>query len=92
MTTLEKIKAEIDTRFKEERIQNTRFYYDVLEIIDKYAEQDQETTVSVLPDKNGYYPNVCGMCANAESELCDWCGDNKNFRKSGTRMERVDKK
>ena len=34
---LEKIREEIDTRFKEEGIENTRFYYDVLEIIDKYT-------------------------------------------------------
>ena len=37
---IDKIRAEIDTRFKEARIENTRFYYDVLEIIDKYAEQE----------------------------------------------------
>ena len=34
---IEQIRAEIDTRFKEARVQNTRFYYDVLEIIDKYT-------------------------------------------------------
>ena len=40
MTTLEKIREEIDTRFKQAGIENTRFYYDVLEIIDKYAEKE----------------------------------------------------
>lgn len=47
---------------------------------------DKETTVSVLPDENGYYPNVCGMCANAESELCERCGSNKNFKKAQTKI------
>ena len=51
---------------------------------------DDEITISVRADANGYYPNVCGMCANAESELCDWCGDNKNFRKIGMSEELVE--
>ena len=43
MTTTEKIRAAIDARFKEARVENTRFYYDVLDIIDKYAEQEPKT-------------------------------------------------
>ena len=84
MTTLEKIKAEIDEQT--EIHSDGEFYIkniDVKRIIGKYAEQDQEITISVRADANGYYPNVCGMCENAETELCDWCGDNKNFRKRG---------
>ena len=52
----------------------------------KYVEREQKTTVSVLPDENGYYPNVCGMCANAESELCKLCSGNKNFVKATTKI------
>ena len=86
MTTLEKIRAEITELFKASGISNSSLCFAVLQIFDKYMEQESETTVSVLPDENGYYPNVCGMCANAESELCKWCSGNKNFKKERTKI------
>ena len=46
MTTLEKIREGIDTRFKEARLENTRFYYDVLDIIDKYAEEPMKESLN----------------------------------------------
>ena len=84
MTTLEKIRAEIE-QHKNDKF-NCIGVNDVLKIIDNYAEQDNEITISVRADANGYYPNVCGMCENAETELCDWCGDNKNFVKATTKI------
>lgn len=84
MITLDKIRAEIAEKID---YNNGMISIEsVLQIIDRYAEQDQEITVSVLSDENGYYPNVCGMCANAESELCEWCGGNKNFKKTQTKI------
>ena len=46
----------------------------------------KQDMISVRPDENGYYPNVCGMCINAESELCDWCDTNSNFKKTNTKI------
>lgn len=71
--------------------QNGKDWFDnrdipILEACIKALEQEQGTTVSVLPDENGYYPIVCGMCANAESELCEWCSGNKNFVKTTTKI------
>lgn len=52
-----------------------------VEIMPSVQPKADETMVSVRPDENGYYPNVCGMCINNESELCDSCEYNSNFKK-----------
>ena len=54
-----------------------------LDMAIKALEQEpiDDMRVSVRPDSNGWYPNVCGMCINNESELCDSCEYNSNFKK-----------
>ena len=79
MTTLEKIREEIDMRFKEAKVHNTRFYYDVLEIIDKYAseecDRDCEHCAYIECPKDDYQTDMdeAWKQAKQEPKSCEKC-------------------
>lgn len=61
MTTLEKIRAEIARKFFEHGFGNTKVCYEVLQILDKYAEQEPTSP--------------CDLCRFNMDEFCGYLGE-----------------
>lgn len=60
MTTLEKMKAEIARKFFEHGFGNTKVCYEVLQILNKYAEQEPTSPCDLC--RFDYMDGVCGDC------------------------------
>lgn len=61
MTTLEKMRAEVARKFFEHGFGNTKVCYEVLQIIDKYAEQEPK-----IP---------CDLCGFNTGEFCEYLSE-----------------